>query len=88
MNREEYLQKMQAFRETLQSECKSNREILDRLAKEHKERARAEADLYDKQVREQRDAHTAKQHEIEHQMHLLKVEWAREHPVGEVKVIE
>ena len=61
MNREEYLQKMQAFRETLQSECKSNREILDRLAKEHKERARAEADLYDKQVREQRDAHTAKQ---------------------------
>lgn len=79
---------MQSYREELQNECKLNREALDKLAKEHKERQRQEQDLYNKLVNEQRDKHTERQHEIELKMHQLKVQWAKEHPVEEVKVIE
>lgn len=38
--------------------------------------------------RQLRDSHTEHQHDIERQMHNLKVEWAKEHPVCEVKVME
>ena len=88
MTREEYLIKQQELREELQQECKNNRVILDRLSKEHVERQRAEADLYSRLVNDQRDAHTEKQHEVEHRMHELKVQWAKEHPVEEVKVVQ
>ena len=88
MTREEYLIKQQELREELQQECKNNRVILDRLCKEHVERQRAESDLYSRLVNEQRDAHTEKQHEVERRMHELKVQWAKEHPVEEVKVVQ
>lgn len=87
MDRKEYLQKMQSYREELQAESKRNRETLDKLANEHMERARAEADFYKKLVNEVRDAHTEKQHEVERKMHELKVQWAIEHPVEEVIVV-
>ena len=88
MNREEYLQKMQELREEQQNNAKKNREILDKLSKEHIERQRNENDFYKEVVNKQRDEHTARQHDIERRMNDLKMEWAREHPIEEVKVIE
>lgn len=88
MNREEYLQKMQHLREEQQGNAKKNREILDKLNKEHIERQRNENDFYKESVNKQRDEHTARQHDIERRMNDLKMEWAREHPIEEVKVIE
>lgn len=87
MTREEYLNQMQSYREQLQSECKMNREALDKLADNHKENVRKENAEYERWVREQRDAHTEKQHEVERKMHELKVQWAKEHPIEEVKVV-
>ncbi len=87
MKREEYLEKMQSYHEEMRLECKANRVTLDQLAKEHKERQRQEKDQYDKLVNEQRDRHTEKQYEIERKMHELKVQWAIEHPVEEVIVV-
>ena len=88
MNREEYLQKMQELREEQQGNAKKNREILDTLNKEHVENQRNENDRYREAVNKQRDEHTARQHDIERRMNDLKMEWAREHPTEEVKVIE
>jgi hypothetical protein len=88
MTREEYLNKMQAYREELQEACKKNRETLDKLAQEHKLRQREEQERYDKAVKWQRDEHTENQHEVERKMHELKVQWAIEHPIEEVKVVE
>ena len=88
LTREWYLNKMQAYREELQNECKLNREALDKLAVNHKENVRKENDEYERMVREQRDAHTENQHTIERKMHELKVQWAIEHPIEEVKLVE
>lgn len=87
MTREEYLNQMQSYREELQNECKMNREALDKLADNHKENVRREQAEYERWVREQRDAHTENQHTIERKMHELKVQWAKEHPIEEVKVV-
>lgn len=78
---------MQSYREELQAECKRNRETLDKLANEHRERVGAEADFYKKLVNEVRDAHTEKQHEVERKMHELKVQWVAEHPIQEVTIV-
>lgn len=87
MTREEYLIKMQEYREQLQEECKKNREALDNLAINHKENIRMENEAYERMVREQRDAHTEIQYQVERKMHELKVQWAKEHPIEEVKVV-
>ena len=87
MNREEYLQKMQKLREEQQNNAKKNRETLDKLSKEHIERIRNENDFYKEVVNKQRDEHTARNHAIELRMNDLKIEWVREHPIEEVKVI-
>ncbi len=87
MTREEYLVKMQEYREQLQFACKNNRVKLDNLAQEHKQKVRLEQDDYDRKVKDVRDAHTENQHNIERKMHELKVQWAKEHPVEEVKVV-
>ena len=87
ITREEYLNQMQSYREELQNECKLNREALDKLADNHKENVRREQAEYERWVREQRDAHTKKQHSVERKMHELKVQWAKEHPIDEVKVV-
>lgn len=88
MTREEYLNQMQSYREELQNECKMNREALDKLADNHKENVRRENAEYERWVREQRDAHTENQHAVERKMHELKVQWAKEHPIEEVKLVE
>lgn len=87
MTREEYLVKMQEYREQLQWACKNNRVQLDNLAQEHKQKVRLEQDEYDRKVKDVRDAHTENQHNIERKMHELKVQWAKEHPFEEVKVV-
>lgn len=87
MTREEYLNQMQEYREQLQWACKNNRVQLDTIAQQHKQKVRIEQDEYDRKVKESRDAHTENQHNIERKMHELKVQWAKEHPVEEVKVV-
>lgn len=87
MTREEYLNQMQSYREELQNECKLNREALDKLAQEHKLRQREIQERHEKAVKWQRDEHTERQHEVERKMHELKVQWAKEHPIEEVKVV-
>jgi len=88
MNREQYLTKMQELREEQQSNAKKNREILDTLNKEHTERIRNENDYYKEVVNKQRDEHTARQHDVERRMNDLKLQWAKEHPIEEVKVVD
>ena len=88
MTRQEYLEKMQSYREELQNESKMNREALDKLADNHKENVRKENAEYERWVREQRDAHTKKQHEVERKMHELKVQWVQEHPYAETRIVE
>lgn len=87
ITREEYLNQMQSYREELQQACKNNREALDTLAQNHKQVLREEQDRYEYAVKMQRDLHTHFQHETERKMHELKVQWAKEHPVDEVKVV-
>lgn len=88
MNREQYLTKMQELREEQQTNAKKNREILDGLSKEHIEKQRIENDNYRVLVNNQRDKHTAMQHDVERRMNDLKLQWAKEHPIEEVKVVE
>ena len=88
ITREEYLNQMQSYREELQNACKKNREALDTLAQNHKQVLREEQDRYEYAVKMQRDLHTNFQHEVEREMHELKVQWAKEHPVEEVKVVK
>ena len=88
MNREQYLTKMQELREEQQSNAKKNREILDTLNKEHVEKQRIENDNYRVLVNSQRDKHTAMQHDVERRMNDLKLQWAKEHPIEEVKIID
>lgn len=88
MTREEYLQKMQEYREDLQNAAKKNRETLDVLKKEHIENKRKEIDRYHEALNKERDEHLAHQHNVERMMNDLKMEWEREHPIKEVKVVE
>ena len=87
ITREEYLNQMQSHREELQEACKKNREALDALVQNHKQVLREEQDRYEYAVKMQRDLHTHFQHEVERKMHELKVQWAKEHPIEEVKVV-
>lgn len=87
LTREEYLNQMQSYREELQNDCKKNREALDKLVQNHKQILREEQDRYEYAVKMQRDIHTNFQYTIERKMHELKVQWAKEHPIEEVKVV-
>lgn len=88
MTREEYLQKMQSFREDLQAAAKKQREDLDQLNDGYRQKLAELNEWKRTEERRLRDSHTEYQHDIERQMHNLKVEWAKEHPVCEVKVME
>jgi len=88
MTRQEYLQKMQSFREDLQAAAKKQREELDTLNDEYRQKLTQLNEWKRTKERQLRDSHTEHQHDIEKQIHNLKVEWAKEHPVCEVKVME
>lgn len=88
MERHEYLEKMQSLRELQQSEAKKNTEILDALEDEYRRKKTQLFNEHEEKKRELRDARRKRQHEIERQMHELKVQWASEHPIEEVKVVE
>ena len=88
ITREEYLSKMQEYRELLQSNAKRNREAFDALDDEYRQKKQKLFEEHEAKKRELRNKRTEAQHEIEHKMHELKVQWAKEHPIEEVKVVE
>ena len=84
MNRTEYLQKMQSYREDLQVNAKINRQALDLIERQHVEKCRKENDEYKNLVAWQRENSVKNRLEIERKMHELKLQWAEEHPFVEV----
>lgn len=88
LTREEFLNQMQKCREELQDNAKRRREALDNLSDQYKQDLTILNEEKKAKERQIRDAHTEKQHEVERKMHELKVQWAKEHPIEEVKVVE
>ena len=88
MNREEYLEKMQALREEQHENARLNREAFDKLEDEYRKKKTELFMEYEAKRRELKEKKTLTQNHIEQQMHELKVQWAKEHPVDEVKVVE
>lgn len=88
MTREEYLVKMQALREEQQENAKRNRKAFDKLEDEYRQKKQSLFDEHEAKKRELKEKKTETQHEAERKMHELKVQWAKEHPIEEVKVVE
>ena len=87
MTREEYLNQMQSYREELQENAKRNREAFDQLEDEYRQKRQALFEEHEAKKRELKVKKTETQHNIERKMHELKVQWAKEHPIEEVKVV-
>ena len=87
MTREEYLNQMQSYREELQDNAKRRREALDNLQDLYKQDLTILNEEKKAKERQIRDEHTENQYNIERKMHELKVQWAKEHPIEEVKVV-
>lgn len=88
MTRQEYLEKMQAYREELQANAKKKNEVLDRLNDQYRQDL---TDLNQKKRNEERkirDEHQSAQQDIERKMNALKMQWAQEHPVNEIRIVE
>jgi hypothetical protein len=88
MTREEYLNQMQALREEQQENAKRNREAFDQLEDEYRQKRQALFEEHEAKKRELKQKKNETQHEVERKMHELKVQWAKEHPIEEVKVVE
>lgn len=78
---------MQKCREELQDNAKRRREALDNLSDQYKQDLTILDEEKKAKQRQIRDKHTENQHNIERKMHELKVQWAKEHPIEEVKVV-
>lgn len=87
MTREEYLNQMQALREELQENAKRNREAFDQLEDEYRQKTASVFEEHEAKKRELKQKKTGTQHYIERKMHELKVQFAKEHPIAEVKVV-
>lgn len=87
MTREEYLNQIQSYREELQDNAKRRREALDNLSDQYKQDLTILNEEKKAKERQIRDEHTENQYTIERKMHELKVQWAKEHPIEEVKVV-
>ena len=88
MTREEYLNQMQALREEQQENAKRNREAFDQLEDEYRRKRQLLFEEHEAKHRKLKHKKTETQHEVERKMHELKVQWAKEHPIEEVKVVE
>ena len=88
MTREEYLNQMQALREEQQETAKRNREAFDQLEDEYRSKRQLLFEEHEAKKRELKHKKTETQHEVERKMHELKVQWEKEHPMDEVKVVE
>lgn len=88
MTREEYLNQMQSYREELQENAKRNREAFDKVEDEYRQKRQALFEEHEAKKRELKVKKTETQHEVERKMHELKVQWAKEHPIEEVKLVE
>jgi cell division septum initiation protein DivIVA len=88
MTREDYLNQMQAFCEEQQENATRNREAFDQLEDEYRQKRQALFEEHEAKKRELKQKKNETQHEVERKMHELKVQWAKEHPIEEVKVVE
>ncbi len=87
ITREEYLNQMQSYREEQQENAKRNLEAFDQLEDEYRQKRQALFEEHEAKKRELKHKKTETQHDVERKMHELKVQWAKEHPVEEVKVV-
>lgn len=78
---------MQALREEQQENAKRNREAFDKLEDEYREERQQLFDKHEVNKRLLKEKKTETQHAVERKMHELKVQWAKEHPIDEVKVV-
>ena len=88
ITREEYLNQMQSYREELQENARQNRENFDYLEDNYRKLKQQLFEEHEEKKRQYKKLKIDRQNEIEKKMHELKVQWAKEHPVEEVKVIE
>lgn len=88
MTREQFLNQMQALREELQENAKRNREAFDQLEDEYRQKRQELFDEHEAKKRQYKKLKLDRQHEIEKKMHELKVQWAKEHPIEEVKIVD
>lgn len=87
ITREEYLNQMQALREEQQENAKRKREAFDQLEDEYRQKRQALFEEHEAKKRELKVKKNETQHIIERKMHELKVQWVKEHPIEEVKVV-
>ena len=87
MTRQEYLKKMQSYREQLQANAIQSRKDLDDLNDQYRQDLTNLNQEKRNKARLIRDQHTDAQNDIERKMHELKVQWAIEHPAEEVIVV-
>lgn len=88
MTREEYLNQMQSYREELQENARQNRENFDYLEDNYRKLKQQLFEEHEEKIRQYKKLKLDRQNEIEKKMHELKVQWAKEHPIEEVKVVE
>ena len=87
ITREEYLNQMQSYREELQENSKAIREHFDLLEDDYRKKKQKLFENHEEEKRNLKKMKLYTQHEIEKKMHELKVQWAKEHPYEEVKVV-
>lgn len=88
MTRQEYLEKMQSYREQLQANAIQSRKDLDDLNDQYRQDLTNLNQEKMNKARLIRDQHTDAQNDIERKMHELKVQWAQEHPYAETRIVE
>ena len=87
MTREEYLNQMQSYREELQENARLIREHMDSLEDDYRQKKQKLFEDHETEKRNLKKMKVDQQHEVERKMHELKVQWAKEHPIEEVKVV-
>lgn len=87
LTREEYLNQMQSYREELHKQnedCQKTRDFIEDWFRTERKKLQ---DGYEERIRDLREEKRKLNHEAERKMHELKVQWAKEHPYDEVKVV-
>ena len=83
----QYLKQMQELREEQQQNALEQRLNLDTLNDEYRQAQQQLAEDHRNKVRDLRNAHTERQHDVERRMNELKMAWFEEHPYTEVQVM-
>lgn len=88
MDRQEYLKQMQTLREELQANARKRNEAMDSLCDQYRQDLTVLNEEKRAKERQIRDEHQSAQQDIERKMNALKMQWAQEHPVNEIRIVE